>query len=1064
MIALMFMRHLCDERGDRTVFAKVAPTYVAHYNKNHPGHSTSAGHDKRVEARAAQVAPAVRLVAAAMALTNATHPLDVIRRVLHMSASGVNVGLHWATYLMARNARRRVWVMSILRRPWYKALNYFVIFIHMMLAFVEASNPSKRANLRVALLAVRAIIILFFALDSSLFWYAFCTKVASERNVGVWRTLTGNAATIRSRGAFRFFLVALFAIDWVVHAATGYTTAGDLKTLMPFTVILRPVYMAVKSAMLRRSTVNFIITVIKSRKVAALGVAFIGVATVFSIALLNGRISSDTALERVFGSVQKFFVEIFVFATTASNYPDVVYPAAELSDGFILYYMAVEIAGMYLLVSLLIAYFQQYYNEMYERSVDRKREYANVLRRFGYFLAMRLAQIYHVRRGELFAVAAQLPNLHVAHGGREIQAAHNNEALEPKPCGDKAVKPSSFAAATWLALQAHKRQTAAKAMEDAATRGAASAGGGGGGSGAGAGAGAGVAARPLTANSASQASLPSVQGGVVSIAERRECQLERGTFLRVFAHAGVSPGEVYELMLHHNGRYTHFKQDTAALTKRLSMLARDGRQNAVGRMLSHFGVLLEQRHSSVRPFSLEPPTVLEFLTVCDESIGPKMRHSGRAAMTMARCCACMCPCARNSKRLQNFFDNRSLVVYSNVVVTALVLYLVLMAMTATNLADAVTPLLPVFIIAFAVEVALRTTAEGLDDFWAFRRLSGNENAQMGYFRAQALRFDIVVMVATVGLWIFTVASSGEIGWVTRDTLVVFALPTLRMFSAINNTRSLVFGLIGSLPAFYPIMILLMLIIFAYAVTGMWAFGGLMKRVEEYETKQANFDTFFNSFATLFQLLTGEDWHAIMEAAINATQSIMPLWYFFSYAILMLLIFANVLIGIVCDKFQELQETSRAEFKQRADDAARVLQRVYRRERAKLRQRRLQRLRAQLMEGQQQHQHQRPPLLSQVSGVIDVVEEGGDSDASSVASHSAGLRPMPGVAVAVGGGTEPPPSTVAGAAPEVGGGIAAALADRERRRSLQHRRSSGGASAGGGGGTSGGLRGTGSSAW
>lgn len=66
-------------------------------------------------------------------------------------------------------------------------------------------------------------------------------------------------------------------------------------------------------------------------------------------------------------------------------------------------------------------------------------------------------------------------------------------------------------------------------------------------------------------------------------------------------------------------------------------------------------------------------------------------------------------------------------------------------------------------------------------------------------------------------------------------------------------------------------------------------------------------TFFNSFATLFQLMVGESWNDVMVAAIYATHSLLPMWFFCSYIILLLLLLANVLTGIICDRFSNMED-------------------------------------------------------------------------------------------------------------------------------------------------------------
>ena len=61
-----------------------------------------------------------------------------------------------------------------------------------------------------------------------------------------------------------------------------------------------------------------------------LGVAFLAVCTVTSVALLEGTIEDTTVIGPTFGYIESFFSDIFVFTVTGENYPDVVYvmPAA----------------------------------------------------------------------------------------------------------------------------------------------------------------------------------------------------------------------------------------------------------------------------------------------------------------------------------------------------------------------------------------------------------------------------------------------------------------------------------------------------------------------------------------------------------------------------------------------------------------------------------------------------------------------------------------------------------------------------------------------------------------
>lgn len=85
----------------------------------------------------------------------------------------------------------------------------------------------------------------------------------------------------------------------------------------------------------------------------------------------------------------------------------------------------------------------------------------------------------------------------------------------------------------------------------------------------------------------------------------------------------------------------------------------------------------------------------------------------------------------------------------------------------------------------------------------------------------------------------------------------------------------------------------------------------------------------------FQLLIGEAWHEVLIAAVYATRSMMPLYFFCSYIVLVLLIFGNVFTGVICDRFQSMESEEglrlhrmHRERNQIENSAARTMQRFY----------------------------------------------------------------------------------------------------------------------------------------
>lgn len=180
-----------------------------------------------------------------------------------------------------------------------------------------------------------------------------------------------------------------------------------------------------------------------------------------------------------------------------------------------------------------------------------------------------------------------------------------------------------------------------------------------------------------------------------------------------------------------------------------------------------------------------------------------------------RCCRQRVSCTlRRSRRavkaLQAFFDNQARVKYvvpagcpwrsgvptltgsvavlgryHAVVVPVLVVHGCLLVLTATTVAASAKLLLPVrcasaaarernrstltcryavgwrcggmqvFVFGLSLEIGLRLYAEGPSDFWTFYRLSHNEGTVQGSYRAEALRFDVVVtLTAMLGYTLF----------------------------------------------------------------------------------------------------------------------------------------------------------------------------------------------------------------------------------------------------------------------------------------------------------------------
>ncbi|XP_012945574.1 muscle calcium channel subunit alpha-1, partial [Aplysia californica] len=88
---------------------------------------------------------------------------------------------------------------------------------------------------------------------------------------------------------------------------------------------------------------------------------------------------------------------------------------------------------------------------------------------------------------------------------------------------------------------------------------------------------------------------------------------------------------------------------------------------------------------------------------------------------------------------------------------------------------------------------------------------------------------------------------------------------LRVFKATRywaSLRNLVASLLNSMRSIASLLLLLSLSIIIFALLGMQLFGGKFNFLDS-EKPRSNFDSFWPSLLTVFQILTGEDWNVVM---------------------------------------------------------------------------------------------------------------------------------------------------------------------------------------------------------
>ncbi|XP_053096179.1 voltage-dependent N-type calcium channel subunit alpha-1B isoform X4 [Pangasianodon hypophthalmus] len=185
-----------------------------------------------------------------------------------------------------------------------------------------------------------------------------------------------------------------------------------------------------------------------------------------------------------------------------------------------------------------------------------------------------------------------------------------------------------------------------------------------------------------------------------------------------------------------------------------------------------------------------------------------------------------------------------------------------------------------------------------------------------YFHSSFNCFDFGVIVGSIFEVVWAAIQPGA----SFGISVLRALRLLRIFKVTkywNSLRNLVVSLLNSMKSIISLLFLLFLFIVVFALLGMQIFGGQFNF--ENETPTTNFDNFPAAIMTVFQILTGEDWNAVMYHGIES-QGGVPLGMFSSVYFIILTLFGNytllnVFLAIAVDNLANAQELTKDEEEQ-----------------------------------------------------------------------------------------------------------------------------------------------------
>lgn len=170
-------------------------------------------------------------------------------------------------------------------------------------------------------------------------------------------------------------------------------------------------------------------------------------------------------------------------------------------------------------------------------------------------------------------------------------------------------------------------------------------------------------------------------------------------------------------------------------------------------------------------------------------------------------------------------------------------------------------------------------------------------------------FDFSIVVLSL------IPATGEFALVAR---LIRVLRVLRLISAVPQLRLIVATLVRSIPSMGHVIMLMSVIFYIYAVTGVHFFA---------EDDPEHWGTLGASLLTLFQLVTLEGWVEVMQTAL---ENHAWAWiYFVSFVLLGTFVILNLFIAVVINNLEtsKLEQLAELDSPVTHDDVLRELERT-----------------------------------------------------------------------------------------------------------------------------------------
>lgn len=152
--------------------------------------------------------------------------------------------------------------------------------------------------------------------------------------------------------------------------------------------------------------------------------------------------------------------------------------------------------------------------------------------------------------------------------------------------------------------------------------------------------------------------------------------------------------------------------------------------------------------------------------------------------------------------------------------------------------------------------------------------------------------------------------------VARAFRLLRVLRVSRLVSRSKSMRRLLDACMDGFGAILSFTGVLIIFVFVFTVLGMQLFGG----TAEFYDVRPNFNTFGDSFMSVFEILTGSNWYKLMLIAMSGPSGAGAALFFIAWSFLGSFILLNLVIGMLVDTFARSKKAKERELKLLAEEA------------------------------------------------------------------------------------------------------------------------------------------------